>query len=146
MKEPFFITGGTFTDSRGSISYVNEFRVEEFCRFYIIEHSDTDVIRAWQGHRSEIKAFYVVRGAFMVNVVSTEDLSDPDPFARVMAYRLSESESRILIVPEGNANGFCALTPGSKMVVFSNLKLDESNKDIVRIPAAFWKFRIEQNR
>jgi len=137
---PKIIAGGIFTDTRGAIYHVNDFRVEDFCRFYVIEHGETEVLRAWQGHRGEVKAFYVVKGAFTVNAVRIEDPENPDPDAEPWVFRLSEEESKVLVLPDRYANGFQATLPGSKMIVFSNLKLDDSNSDIIRFPADYWVF------
>ncbi|PKP22638.1 MAG: dTDP-6-deoxy-3,4-keto-hexulose isomerase, partial [Bacteroidetes bacterium HGW-Bacteroidetes-22] len=100
----------------------------------------TEVLRAWQGHRGEVKAFYVVKGAFTVNAVRIEDPENPDPDAEPWVFRLSEEESKVLVLPDRYANGFQATLPGSKMIVFSNLKLDDSNNDIIRFPADYWVF------
>lgn len=137
---PTIIPGGIFTDDQGSIHHVNDFRVEDFCRFYVIEHGDTEVLRAWQGHRGEVKAFYVVSGAFTINAIRIDDPDHPDRDAEPWVFRLSEKVSEVLILPARYANGFQATIPGSKMIVFSNLNLDESGKDIIRYPADYWGF------
>lgn len=141
MDKPYLIEGGLFADQRGSISHVNDFRVEHFTRFYTIEHSDCSVIRAWQGHRFEVKAFYVVNGVFAINAVDPGSFDNPDPNAEVLSFSLSAAESKVLIVPQGYANGFKALVPGSKMVVFSNHLLENSHTDIIRFPVDFWRFK-----
>lgn len=140
MRHPYLIPGGIFTDHRGAIHHINDFRVEDFCRCYMIGHADTVTLRAWQGHLAETKAFYVVKGSFAVNAVHPGDFDNPDPLARVFAYRLSESVSQVLIIPEGYANGMKALEPGSRMMLFSNMKLADSDHDIIRYPAHFWTF------
>lgn len=141
MEKPTLIPGGVFTDHRGSLYHVNDFHVGQFTRFYMIEHPDCSVIRAWQGHRSEVKAFYVVKGLFVVNAVHPGHFDSPDPEACVLSFSLPASESQVLIVPEGYANGFRALVPDSRMVVFSNLPLQHSHNDIIRYPVDFWEFK-----
>jgi hypothetical protein len=52
---PTIITGGSHTDNRGTISFVNDFKFEGVERFYTIHHPNTKIIRAWQGHTQESK-------------------------------------------------------------------------------------------
>ncbi|OPZ76680.1 MAG: hypothetical protein BWY77_01845 [bacterium ADurb.Bin431] len=43
-----------------------------------------------------------------------------------------------MIVLPGHANGMRALTVPNKLLVLSDLLLEESNEDIYRFPAHFW--------
>ena len=60
MIKPMLIQGGIHSDERGALAFVNSFGMEAVRRFYLIRHSDTRVIRAWQGHRTEEKWFFPV--------------------------------------------------------------------------------------
>ena len=55
------INGGTFKDSRGTLRFVNDFDFSEVKRFYQIENSSTDIVRAWQGHKIEEKFFLLLQ-------------------------------------------------------------------------------------
>ena len=57
-NKPTIIQGGSYTDDRGTIDFVNDFHFEGVKRFYTITHPDTSIVRAWQGHTSNAKYFY----------------------------------------------------------------------------------------
>ena len=140
IGSPTFIDGSFFSDTRGRIDFVNGFVVNDFCRVYRITHDDTSVIRAWQGHRIEVKAFWVVRGSFVINAVKVDDFDNINKEIKPEAFKLEANESKILVIPGGYANGFKALEGGSTMVVFSNLGLDDSAQDMVRIDLNTFEF------
>ena len=50
MSDIKVIEGGIFTDHRGKLSHVNNLDMSEVERFYIIQHDNTEVIRAWHAH------------------------------------------------------------------------------------------------
>ena len=131
-KLPEFIAGGLFTDERGSLSFVNDFNMQQVKRFYIIEHPDVKIVRAWQGHRREEKWFYVVQGSFMIAWVKIDNWEKPDSGQRADHTLLYSKQSEILHIPGGYANGFRALEPHSKLIVFSNFPVEESSSDDYR--------------
>lgn len=133
ITSPHFIEGSFFSDIRGRIDFVNDFVVNDFVRVYRITHDDPSVIRAWQGHRIEVKAFWVVKGSFVINAVKIDDFDNINKEIKPEAFKLEANESKILVIPGGYANGFKAVEENSTMVVFSNLGLDDSAKDMVRI-------------
>ena len=137
---PTFIDGSFFSDGRGKVDFINDFAVNEFIRIYRITHPDASVIRAWQGHRIEVKAFWVVKGSFVINAVKVNDFDNINKETKPEAFKLEANESKILVIPGGYANGFKALEEGSIMVVFSNLGLDDSAKDMVRIDLNTFEF------
>lgn len=137
---PTFIEGSFFSDGRGKVDFINDFAVNEFIRIYRITHPDASVIRAWQGHRIEVKAFWVVKGSFVINAVKVNDFDNINKETKPEAFKLEANESKILVIPGGYANGFKSLEEGSTMVVFSNLGLDDSAKDMVRIDLNTFEF------
>ena len=140
IPSPHLIEGSFFSDTRGRIDFVNDFVVNDFVRVYRITHDDTSVIRAWQGHRIEVKAFWVVKGSFVINAVKVDDFDNINKEIKPETFKLEANESKILVIPGGYANGFKALEEGSTMVVFSNLGLDDSAKDMVRIDLNTFEF------
>ena len=66
--KPHIIQGGTFSDHRGTLSYVNDFNFNDIERFYIIGNSDTHPLRAWQGHKLDAKNFYCLSGSFRIHM------------------------------------------------------------------------------
>ena len=140
IGSPTFIEGSFFSDTRGRIDFVNDFVVNDFVRVYRITHDDPSVIRAWQGHRIEVKAFWVVKGSFVINAVKVDDFDNINKEIKPEAFKLEANKSKILVIPGGYANGFRALEEGSTMVVFSNLGLGDSAKDMVRIDLNTFEF------
>ena len=69
MEKPQILTGGVFTDHRGTLKYNNGFDMSQVKRFYTIEHPDTSTIRAWRGHKIEQRWFSVSKGAFVIKLV-----------------------------------------------------------------------------
>ena len=115
---PQIITGGSHKDHRGTISFVNDFKFEGVNRFYTIHHPDTSTIRAWQGHTQESKYYYPVKGSWIIAWVKMEfDKPEEDWIAEYI--KLNASESKIIFLPPGYANGFKALEDDSIIIGFS---------------------------
>ena len=53
-------------------------------------------------------------------------------------FHLSASDSKILLIPEGHANGIKADEPDSILMVFSNKVLSEALKDSWRYNSNLW--------
>lgn len=139
MKEkPLIIKGGDFTDHRGFMRFVNDFRFENVKRFYFIKHPDTNVIRAWQGHQFEKKYFYPVAGCFVVAWVKIDDFIAPSINLIPEYHILSAHESKIISIPKGYANGLKALEPNSEILIFSDMDLEESVNEKIRFPSDWW--------
>lgn len=133
------IHGNLHTDHRGTIRFVNDFTFDGIKRFYTITHSDTNIIRAWQGHKLETKYFYVTQGSFLINWIGIDNWQQPSKHLKINAHTLTQTQSEILIIPPGHVNGFKALEPDSTMIVFSDMLLGESKEDDYRFPEDYWR-------
>ena len=133
------IKGAQHQDQRGSLKYFNSFDMTKVKRFYQIEPSSTQHIRAWQGHRFEKKWFYCSSGSFIVNLVQIDDFDSPSHDLVPIQYELSEDDPQILEISGGMANGFRACRDNSQLMVFSNVTLDESISDDLRFPVDYWE-------
>ncbi len=133
------IKGNSFTDARGTINFVNDFHFEGIKRFYSITHPDISVIRAWQGHKTETKYFFVTKGQFLICWVEIDNWDNPRKDLKVNKEILRADHSQILSIAAGHANGFKALEPGSTLLIFSDLDLEESSKDLYRFESNYWK-------
>ena len=118
--------------------FFNDFDMEAVKRFYVIEHPDIEIVRAWQGHQKEQKWFYVISGSFKVELVKPDNWENPSPDLKPEEYILKAEDNRVLHIPGGRANGFKALEPGSKMMVFSSFTVDESAQDNYRYDKTLW--------
>lgn len=138
MKNPKIINGGIHSDVRGSISFVNDFDFSKVKRFYNICHTNTEIIRAWQGHKEESKWFYVSSGSFKVVLIKIDDWSKASQIDSPIEFHLEFSEPRVLFIPGGYVNGFQATTPNSQMMVFSDFTIEESQNDDFRFDKDLW--------
>lgn len=133
------IKGNIHKDQRGTVRFVNNFHFENVKRFYTITHPDTNIIRAWQGHKLETKYFYVTKGSFLINWIKIDNWEKPSLDLKINTHILSDQESEVLIVEPGHANGFKSLEPDSTMIVFSDMSLEESKRDDYRFPMDYWR-------
>jgi dTDP-4-dehydrorhamnose 3,5-epimerase-like enzyme len=120
-----------FKDHRGQLDFCNEFVLNEFMRFYMITTEVQGQIRAWQGHKVEKKAFLPIHGKtkiVLVPILDFEKKVSLDP----IEFILDSNNPEILVVPGGYANGLKLLTNETKLMVYSNLKLEESKNDDFR--------------
>lgn len=125
MEHPTIIVGNFHQDERGVVRFVNDFSMNEVVRMYSIEPK-VGAIRAWQGHETESKWFFVAKGAFVVKTVNMKTSERQE-------FQLNESTPKVLEIPGGYYNGFEALDSGSVLMVFSNFELEASQKDDFRM-------------
>ena len=139
MKEaPYLIQGDHYEDERGKLSFINQFDLKGFRRFYVVTHPDSRVVRAWQGHKQETKCFICLSGAFEIRVVEVNDWDNPPADLKVLEYHLDERDMKALVIPGGFANGFKARNPDSRLLVFSDKTLEESKLDNYRFDKNLW--------
>lgn len=132
------ISGGQFKDDRGTVSFVNDFDMSSIKRFYTIHHPSVDIVRAWQGHKSEKKWFYCVRGSFLINVIQIDDWEQPNINLKVSSYHLLANNSSVLYVPGGHVTGIKAHQTDSTLIVYSDFFIDESKDDDFRFDKNNW--------
>ncbi len=138
MIEPKIIQGGTFTDHRGTMRFVNDFKFGEVVRFYFIKHPDTKFVRAWQGHQFEQKWFYPISGSFAVAWVKIDDFHNPSKDLIPEFHIISSNKSELIHIPKGYANGIKALEPNSELMIFSDMELEKSVKEKIRYNPDLW--------
>ncbi len=140
MKEtkPILIQGGQHIDERGTLSFFNDFDMAPIKRFYIIEHANTIIARAWQAHKIEQKWFYVVAGSFKIVVLKPDNWENPSENLPVQEFILKSGMNQVLQIPGGYANGFKALDAQSKLMVFSDFAIADAGKDDFRFNNTLW--------
>ncbi len=139
------LRGGSATDDRGSLFFINDFDTAKARRFYIVTNHASGFIRAWHAHRKEGKFVTVLRGAALIGAVRVADMANPDPRATVERYVLSERSPSMLYIPPGFANGAMTLTPDAMIQYFSTSTLEESKGDDIRFDARLWDpWRVEE--
>ncbi len=132
------LKGDSFKDERGILRFVNETNPGFYRRFYLISHSDKAVIRAWQGHLMEEKAFYTVSGGFVIAVINPSCFESPDDNEIPELYQLTDNNNHLLRMPGGTYTGIKALSSNSTLLVLSNMQLEDSQKDDYRQPSHRW--------
>ncbi|MBF4465667.1 WxcM-like domain-containing protein [Flavobacterium sp. LC2016-12] len=135
---PKIVKGGSFSDHRGTISYVNDFSFKDIERFYIISNSDESPIRAWQGHKLDAKNFYCLSGSFKIHFVKIDNWENPAKNLEIETILVSEFDSKIVYIPAGYANAIEAIERNSKLISFSTLPLTSVKEDDVRYPLDYW--------
>ncbi len=138
MIKPKIIQGGIFTDHRGTMRFVNDFKFTDVVRFYFIKHPDVNFVRAWQGHKHEQKWFYPVSGSFVFAWVKIDDFNNPSKDLIPEFHIISSDKSELIHIPKGYANGIKALEPDSELMIFSDMELEESVKDNIRYKSELW--------
>lgn len=138
MDQSKIITGGTHTDDRGTLTFFNDLDMKRVRRFYQIDHPTTNIIRAWQAHQIEQKWFYVTRGSFKVVLVQPDHWEKPSPDLPYEEFILKSDAKQVLHIAGGQANGFQALEPHSRLIVFSNFSMKEAGTDDFRFDTSLW--------
>lgn len=135
------IKGQIFEDDRGTMTYSNEFDMTAIKRHYILNHHDTNVIRAWQGHKHEMKWMKCVEGSFTINLVKPLEVCNPVGNEKIDIVLLKAEEGNILQIPGGYFTGIKANNQFSTLIVFSDFLLNMSKNDDVRKAQNFWLFK-----
>ncbi|MGH2563553.1 MAG: WxcM-like domain-containing protein [Ginsengibacter sp.] len=130
--------GGSFTDERGSLRFVNEDSAGNYRRFYLITPADTSIIRAWQGHKHEQKAFFAIRGSFTIAVVNPSSFEKPADDEIPEFFELTQDNNDFLRVPGGCYTGIKSKSSDATLLVLSEFDLVESKEDDYRQPANKW--------
>jgi len=135
---PHIIEGTLFVDDRGSVTFINDFRLDGLRRFYIVANHSPGFIRAWHAHREECKYVMTVSGSAIVAAVKVDDWERPSKDLPIHRYVLSAQKPTILCIPNGYAHGTMTLTADTKVVFFSDASLEESQQDDFRYDAYYW--------
>jgi hypothetical protein len=136
--KPIFQQGDKYSDERGYLRFVNETSPGNYRRFYIITHLHSDIVRAWQGHLHEEKAFFAINGHFIIAVISPSSFKEPEDNEKPDFFHLNSLNNDFLRVPGGNYTGIKALSSNSSLLVLSSSELNESKKDDYRQPVNRW--------
>lgn len=123
------IQGGIAKDHRGQIRFVNDFDMTQVKRFYIIKNTDTELIRGWRAHRMEQRWFYVLSGAFSLDLVKIDDWENASPDLPVEKRILKAGEQQVLHVPVGYGTAFQALEADSELLVFADYGIENAKND-----------------
>ena len=136
--KPVVIEGGLAVDARGQVSFVNDFRFKDVVRFYMVENSPEQPVRAFHGHMKEAKYVFVPSGSALVAAVKLDDSKTPSKGAIPERFVLSAKKPAVLYIPGGYANGFRALEANTRAIFFATASVEESKADDYRFPHDYW--------
>jgi dTDP-4-dehydrorhamnose 3,5-epimerase-like enzyme len=121
------IPGGSHTDERGTVSFVNDFDFKWVGRFYTIRSHRCGDPRGWIGHQIEQKWFAALSGSVLVVAVKIDDWESPSPTLPVQRYTLSSATPAVLQVPPGHVCAMVMLTDDALLGVFSSGKIEDTS-------------------
>lgn len=140
QPEVKIIKGDKHIDERGVLQFINSFDLKNIRRMYFIEPANTELIRAWQGHKTEWKYFLVTQGSFTIGLVKIDNWEKPSKNTTPYFYDLDSIKPCVLVVPGGYANGIKSNQAGSKLMVLSSSTIEDAQGDEFRFPDSNWNF------
>ena len=84
------------------------------------------------------KWFYCNSGSFVINLIKLDNFEEPSRDLESKRFLLEAEKPSVLEISGGYANGFKAMEPHSKLMVFSNFGLEESKNDDFRYDLNTW--------
>lgn len=138
------IQGGIAKDQRGQIRFVNDFDMSLVKRFYMIQNADVELVRGWRAHRIERRWFYIVAGAFEVDLVQIDNWEKPDINLEILKFKLDVSDMQVLYVPSGFGTAFRALQPNSELLVFADHGIEHAPLDDYTWPLEYFIGRLDR--
>ncbi len=122
---PEIITGGSHSDTRGTLFYNNDFDASVVKRIYVIENKSIDFIRAWQGHKIEQRWFSVINGSFKIQLIVIDNWENPTKNIEKLSFTINAEKLDVLHVPKGHVSSIQSLEEGSKLLVMADYRLNE---------------------
>ncbi|MBD1429758.1 WxcM-like domain-containing protein [Sphingobacterium litopenaei] len=123
------IKGGSATDHRGQIRFVNDFDMSNVKRFYIIKNAHTELVRGWRAHRIEQRWFYVLKGSFELNIIKIDNWESPRRDIPIERIIIKSDKLEVIHLPQGYATAFKALVPKSELLVFADYDVQHAKED-----------------
>ena len=131
---PRIITGGSHSDTRGTVRFNNSFDATAIKRVYLIENKETTFVRGWQGHRIEQRWFSVLQGSFKIQLIAIDNWENPSRDLKHFSFIINAEVLDVIHVPKGYVSSIQALEKGAKLLVMADYLLgtiqDEYRFDI----------------
>lgn len=140
---PIIITGGSYNDERGTVTFINDFDMKLVKRFYRIRHPHILIERGWRGHRIEQRWFHVYAGAFEVKLVQIDNWVEPSKFLPLTTFLLDANDDSVLHIPVGFASCIKATVAGSEMIIFTDYPITHAKNDDYLFPLDY--FEVKKN-
>ncbi|GEN72329.1 MULTISPECIES: WxcM-like domain-containing protein [Chryseobacterium] len=133
--------GNKFEDERGIIRFNNDFDASAVKRIYMIENSQIDFVRGWQGHAIEQRWFSCIKGSFRIAVIQVDDFDHPSLDLIAEYYDLREDTLDFLYIKAGCITAIKAAEKDSKLLVLADYGLGEI-KDEYRFPLNYFNIKL----
>lgn len=137
QESPFVIKGACYRDDRGELRYNNAFDASPVKRLYLIQNSESNPVRGWQGHRVEQRWFIAVVGAFAINAIKVDNWESPSNGLLADTFSINQENLNILHIPPGYITKIYSLEKGSVLLAMSDYLLGEV-KDEYRFPPDYF--------
>jgi len=137
MLLPQIIEGYAYDDNRGVLYYNNNFNASAIKRIYFIENRDTDLVRAWQGHKIEQRWFGAIKGNFEIKLIRVDNWEAPSLDLKQYVFSISAEKLDLLHIPPGYISSIRSLTDDAKLLVMADHGLGEI-KDEHRYDAGYF--------
>lgn len=127
--KPTLITRQLNVDDRGYVyGAFDKMHEAGIKRTYVVENHNRNFVRAWHGHKKATTYMHVIQGAARLAATPIEGVEEP-----VIVHASARSPA-IFHVPPGYYNGAMSLEPGTKILVYSTVTLEECHGDDFRKP------------
>lgn len=126
---PSLIIGAKHSDARGILLYNNDFDLTPIKRMYVIENQDTQIVRAWQGHKTEQRWFSAIKGTFKIELIAIDNWEKPSKNLQKYNFTLTAETMNVLHIPSGYVNSIQSLEEGAQLLVMANYLLNEHQDD-----------------
>lgn len=133
------IKGGSHSDHRGTISFVNDFDMNPVRRFYVISHPDTEIVRGWRAHKIEQRWFQVLYGAFLIRLVKIDNWESPSKNLPVEKFTLFADNNEVLYIPAGYGTLIQAIQKNSRIIVYGDYGIENANLDDYLYPSDYFE-------
>jgi dTDP-4-dehydrorhamnose 3,5-epimerase-like enzyme len=123
------IKGNFHADSRGTLSYNNDFDATAIKRIYVIENKSTDFVRGWRGHQIEKRWFSAIKGSFKIELIAIDDWEHPSKESKRHTFVIYAEKMDILHVPAGFISSIQSLEDGARLLVMADYSYGELNDE-----------------
>ncbi|ALU74184.1 WxcM-like domain-containing protein [Tenacibaculum finnmarkense genomovar finnmarkense] len=140
MEKTKILSGGNFSDQRGTLTFNNDFDMSAVKRIYTLQNTTTDFVRGWQGHTIEQRWFSCLQGSIKVQCIELDSSEEPNKDLPIEEFILSSESLDVLHIPAGYVTAIQTLSNDAKLVSMSDYKLGEVD-DVVRYPLDYFNSR-----
>lgn len=137
MEKIKVLSGGNFSDERGTLTFNNDFDMSAVKRVYTLQNTAIDFVRGWQGHTIEQRWFSCVQGSLKIQCIHLDSSEDPNKDLPIEEFILSSECLDVLHIPAGYVTSIQGLNKEAKLLSMSDYKLGEVD-DVVRFPLDYF--------